>query len=123
MISSHGRRTALAVTLIGMAGCGSDSPAAPENTEPVATNAITVRDNFFTPSNVSVPAGETLTWTWAGGDQHNVTWVAAGLPNSPTQSSGAHQVTLSDAVSGTLSYYCTIHGTPTSGMRGLVQVQ
>lgn len=87
----------------------------------VANGAVAVGDNFFDPNAVSVGAGGTVTWTWGGVFSHNVTWVSGGFTNSSTQSSGTHEVTFS--APGTFQYYCTIHGTPTTGMRGSVTVQ
>ncbi|MGE0161289.1 MAG: plastocyanin/azurin family copper-binding protein [Gemmatimonadales bacterium] len=102
---------------LAAAGCGDDTP-----TEPVVTTAIAVRDDFFEPQNATVAAGATVTWTWNGSNPHNVTWVSAGLGDSPTQTSGSYSATMPSAT-GALAYYCTIHGTPTSGMRGTVTVQ
>lgn len=94
-------------------GCG--EPAAPED-------GVNVRDDSFDPGNLSVAAGTTVTWNWVGGNQHNVTWVAAGGPApSTTQTSGSYTRAFSAA--GTYQYYCTVHGSPTSGMRGVVTVQ
>jgi len=87
----------------------------------VTGGAVTVRDNFFDPNAVTVSLGGTVTWTWQGANSHNVTWVSGGFTNSGTQAAGSHEVTFNSA--GTFQYYCTIHGTPTSGMRGSVAVQ
>ena len=83
--------------------------------------AVSVQDNVFNPANATLNAGGTVTWTWTGSNPHDVTWVAGGFTNSSTQTSGTHDVTFPSA--GTFSYYCTVHGTPTTGMRGTVTVQ
>lgn len=88
---------------------------------PPANAAVSVEDSFFDPNAVTVATSGTVTWMWSGALDHNVTWVSAGFQNSPTQPSGNHQVTFADA--GTFDYYCTIHGTPTGGMRGSVTVK
>lgn len=106
-----------------VAGCGSDSALAPEDASPVSTTAVQVRDNSFMPSNILVDVGATVTWTWEGGNLHNVTWVSVDLAVSDTQSSGAHAVMIPVDATGVLAYYCSIHGTPTSGMRGVIQVR
>jgi len=85
------------------------------------TAGVSVQDNSFNPFNATVLAGGTVTWTWTGGNPHDVTWVSGGFTNSATQTSGAHNVTFASA--GTFTYYCTIHGTPTTGMRGTVTAQ
>jgi plastocyanin len=82
---------------------------------------VTVQDNAFNPSSNTVAVGETVTWTWAGGNSHNVTWDSGSPAASPTQSSGTYQRTFTQA--GTYSYHCSIHGSPGAGMHGTVTVQ
>jgi plastocyanin len=77
--------------------------------------------NFqFTPPSATVAAGGTVTWNFNQGI-HNVTWVAGGFTNSGDLGSGTYQVTFPAA--GTYSYYCSIHGSPGSGMAGSITVQ
>lgn len=95
--------------------------ACSDSTGPGNDNGITVNDNSFSPSSRTVDAGTTVTWTWAGAAAHNVTWVSGSPAASATQASGTYQRTF--ATGGTYEYYCTIHGTPTTGMRGTVTVQ
>jgi plastocyanin len=88
----------------------------------VATTSLSVRDNVFQPPDIVVSAGATVTWTWQGSLIHNVTWVASSLPESPDQATGTCGATMPSSA-GTHVYYCTFHGTPTSGMRGTVRVE
>ena len=90
-------------------------------TAAAGTTDVDVLDNFFAPTTAQVSPGGTIRWTWGGNNQHNVTWVSGGFNNSDTQTSGTHDVQFPSA--GTFDYYCTIHGSPTSGMRGTVAVQ
>jgi plastocyanin len=109
----------------GLAACGSDAPAGPEppnGEDPVATTSVAVRDNVFVPMHITVSPEATVTWTWEGSQFHNVTWVSADLADSETQTAGSHEVMV-PAETGQLAYYCTVHGTPTSGMRGSVTVE
>jgi plastocyanin len=123
-------RSGLVVILLatwGSACGGDDSPTDPDDGSdgdgtPAATTSVSVNDDFFDPQDIAVASGATVTWTWVGGNPHNVTWVSASLANSATQSAGSHSVTMPSAA-GQRDYYCTIHGTPTSGMRGSVLVQ
>jgi plastocyanin len=83
--------------------------------------AVTVMNNSFSPDNVTIQVGGTVTWTWnSGGVQHNVTYnspdVAAGRTNSLTQGSGDHANTITSL--GRFGYSCTIH----AGMSGTVAV-
>jgi plastocyanin len=83
---------------------------------PVATNAVAVGDNIFTPPNIQVNVGTTVTWTWSPNvASHNVTFGDGA--KSPDQTTGTFTRTFSTA--GTFNYSCTLH----SGMSGSVKVQ
>jgi len=76
---------------------------------------VSVRDNFFQPTPVTISAGSRVVWNWDGFNVHNVTWVNEPAPNSdsPTQGSGVHEVVFLNT--GTFAYFCTVHGTSMSG--------
>lgn len=83
---------------------------------------VQVKDDVFDPSTVTIRSGGTVTWQWAGSSEHDVTWVTqSGTSNSPLQKTGTYTRNFSAA--GTYTYFCTQHGTATSGMRGSVVVQ
>jgi plastocyanin len=110
------RILALAAVVLALTTVGcSDSPAGPDGT------GVTVQDNSFNPSSRAVTAGQTVTWTWAGSNQHDVTWDTGSPAASPTQASGTYDRTF--ATAGTYSYHCTIHGSAGAGMHGTVTVQ
>jgi plastocyanin len=82
--------------------------------------AVTLMDNnSFSPNNLGISAGQTVTWKWGAcsGDgystcvSHNVTFDDGS--HSETQSSGDFSRTFSTP--GTYKYHCTIHGTSMSG--------
>lgn len=111
------------LVLAGVVACGGDGDPAP--TTPGgpggSTADVTVGDNFFRPSTVTVtrdPAGATIRWTWSGRDQHNVTFDGGG-PSSSTQATGTFTRTFTAA--GSFTYFCTIHGRAV--MSGMVVVQ
>ena len=108
-------RRLLAIATLALAlGACSDSTSADPNT-------IDVDDNSFGPSALTVDAGTTVTWDWVGAAAHNVTWVGGTPAASATQTSGTY--TRNFAAAGSFAYYCTIHGTETTGMRGSITVQ
>lgn len=80
------------------------------------TASVSVLDNFFNPTSSTVSAGGTVTWTWGGGVDHNVTFSAGS--SSGTQTAGTFARTFADA--GSFGYQCTIHG---SSMSGTIVVQ
>jgi plastocyanin len=105
-----------AVTVTALCALGA---ACGDSTNPAGGNSVSVEDNLFDPDNLSVPAGTTVTWTWNGAADHNVTWTGQGAPApSPTQASGTYSRTF--AAAGTFDYFCTIHG---QSMSGTVVVQ
>jgi len=75
--------------------------------------------NAFTPSTVTIAAGQSVTWNWVSGF-HSV--ISDAMPkawvDSPAQASG--QFTVMFAMPGTYTYHCGIHG---SMMTGTVIVQ
>ena len=102
------------VTLLSACGGGSDSTTGPTNS---GGNSVTVGNNFFSPADLSVAVGTTVTWNWApGAVEHNVTFDDG--QHSATQSSGSFPRTFSAA--GTYPYHCTIHGAAV--MHGTVTV-
>jgi plastocyanin len=93
---------------------GPTNPSTPS--APQATDKVSVGDNQFTPPDIQVSPGTTVTWTWAqNASTHNVTFndgVASGDRASGT-------FTRTFANTGTFPYSCTLH----PGMSGTVTVK
>ena len=110
---------------LAVTGCGGDSGTNGGNgggggTTPVAAIAVNVDDDCFTPPDILVVPGATVTWTWIGGIDHNVTFASATVSApSADQTTGTFQVAMPNAV-GVYDYQCTIHG---SSMSGSVTIQ
>lgn len=81
-----------------------------------ATVPVSMDDDFFSPANVSITAGDTVVWTNNGTDEHT----ASSTTNaffSPTMGPGdRYQHTFNTA--GTYNYVCAFH----DDMRGTVTV-
>jgi plastocyanin len=104
----------MALTLPALA-CG-------EDLGPNGEKLVNVQDNAFDPSTKTIAVGDAVLWQWQGSNQHNVTWVVtSGGGNSATQTTGTF--TRNFTTAGSYDYYCTIHGTATSGMHGTIVVQ
>ena len=101
---------------VGFALCFQPSPAAAA----MANVLVGSGGNFFVPAVTNIHVGDRVLWTWAG-SPHNVTSTNSAWAMSPTQSTGA-TFTNTFGAAGTYFYYCTIHGTPTSGMKGAIVV-
>ena len=74
----------------------------------------------FTPFSTNINVGDQVLWTWAG-SPHNVTSTNNAWVASPTQGTGTTFANTFTAA-GNYFYYCSIHGTATTGMRGEVVV-
>lgn len=117
MSAKHGVFVVAAVAL----ACSSDSTGAGSCGSGGNATSVRVCDNFFAPAASPIVMGNTVTWTWGGANQHNVTF-EDGQGSSATQTSGTHTRTFSGT--GTFRYRCTIHSTEfNSGMHGSVSVQ
>jgi plastocyanin len=75
--------------------------------------------NFFVPAVTNIAVNDRVLWTWAGGI-HNVTSTNSAWVPSGNKSSGTFTNTFT--VAGTYFYFCTLHGTATTGMTGAVIV-
>ena len=84
--------------------------AQPATATPRAQSAATVsvKDNLFSPSSLSVKRGATVTWKWKGKNSHNVV-VASGPKKfqSSIKKSGSFSKKLTKK--GTYSIICTLH--------------
>lgn len=112
------RNSILLAALLAVAACGDDDDGGqgPETPE----GDVAVRNNFFQPDELNVQPGTTVVWAWQGGGgvAHNVTFDDGEA--SGNQDAGTYERTFTAA--GAYPYHCTIHGTPTTGMRGVVTV-
>jgi len=84
-----------------------------------STGAVTVSNNTFTPADLDINAGGSVTWTWAQGSvDHNVNFTTGPVTVTAisTRSTGSDSRTFNTA--GLYSYVCTIH----QGMQGTVTV-
>jgi plastocyanin len=90
------------------------------STARAATVSVTVNDNFFSQKDITVNAGDTVTWAWVGFGTHDVT-ANDGLFKSPLQSRGkTFSFTFTAANVGKHNYFCTPH--QSIGMVGSVTV-
>lgn len=108
----------VATSVLALAGCGGDGgPTGP-------TVAVTIDDATFAPAEITVAAGGAVAWTSASKtERHTILPVQAGAFKAHTDLvKPGETVTITFAKAGDYAYYCSIHGTPTSGQRGVVHV-
>ena len=113
------RGTLLLAALIAVAACSDDNGDGGQGPDETPDGDVLVRNDLFEPAELAAAPGTTVVWAWASsGRTHNVTFDDGEA--SGDRSSGTYQRTFAGA--GTFPYHCTIHGTATSGMRGVVTV-
>jgi plastocyanin len=113
---------------IVVAGCGGDddggdsgSPDTKEQPAPAAEGGsaeVSMKDIKFNPSEVTVKAGDTVTWTNDDGVGHDVTGDSfkSGDPGA-LENGDTFEHTFDKA--GSFDYVCTVH----PGMKGTVKVE
>lgn len=120
---------ALALLLAAACGGGGDGPTGNGNGNgngnPPPPNTVRVVNNQFSPQTITVAPNVAVRWEWAASAiQHNIIPIApATIPSVPAPRDGPSTYEATFTAAGTYDYYCSVHGTPTSGMRGSVVVQ
>lgn len=89
---------------------------------PVGPVGVQVGNNFFSPSSITISAGQTVTWTWTstGAVSHSVE--STGSPSftsSSIQSGNGKTYSFTFNNPGVYTYDCAVHGV---GMSGTVTV-
>lgn len=111
---------ALVLGLGGVACSDSNSPAG-GNPGP---NQVFMQGTAFNPTTRTVASGTLVTWVNQDGLLHTLTSssvpATAATFNSNVASGASVPITFT--VVGTYQYYCTIHGTPTTGMHATLIV-
>jgi plastocyanin len=112
----------LAVAIAGCGGGGGGGGSTPTTpttpATPVATTSVSMKNTAFSPADIVVSPGATVTWTNDDGFAHNATFSNTAIASTPSFATGSQSVVMPTAA-GTYSYTCTIHG----GMNGTVKVQ
>ncbi len=106
----------LALTLAGLPGaCSGDGSSGPS--EPVDDATITLRASSFSPRNVLLNQGGSVTFNNTSGATHNVTFLTVGSPADIIDHSSG--TTVRDFPNeGEFNFQCTLH----AGMNGRVTV-
>lgn len=97
-------------------------PACEGMTNDLGLGGVAVNDFYFLPQSVEPAPDGTVTWTWQGTVQHNVTF--ENLPDSSgSQDAGTYTLSFAGAAPGSYRYRCTWHSQGyTGGMVGSVMV-
>lgn len=111
----------LIVAVAMLAACSSDSTGPSGSCQSGGTR-VCMGAASFNPSTLTVTAGATVEWVDGSGLAHTVISApGSGETFNHTVSAGG-SVSRTFNTAGTYDYYCSIHGSPTSGMRGTIVV-
>jgi plastocyanin len=120
MMKLVGRAPRAAIACFATAGMAAATLFAGVATAPADTFEVGTSGNNWNPDLVEAQPGDTVNWTFTS--LHNLNLLdpegGAILTDEPPSGTTSH---LFD-VAGDYVYYCSIHGGPTFGMRGEVQV-
>src|SRR5687768_5207013 len=113
---------AVVALAVALTGCGEDEPELVEGVQ----EPVDALDNSFAPEEITVQAGTEIVFANKGRNEHNVIPAEEGqfeeIPKEDLEP-GAAPVTRRFTETGTFDYYCSIHGTATTGMIGTITVE
>ncbi len=118
---------ALIFVAASVAACGDDGGSTGTDDDASFSGTIRIVDNRFSPADVTVAPGDSVTWRWEGSLGHSVTQGtspdpaqdASRLFDSGTRVSGTFGYRFTAA--GDVQYFCRPHFA--AGMRGVVRVR
>ena len=112
-----------AAAILGLSACATPAASPPStsdtmpsmtmpsttaaNTAPVAANAVSIQNFAFSPGNITVSAGTTVTWTNNDQEAHTVTATDHSFSSQPLSPGDNYHFTFTKP--GTYHYLCTIH--------------
>jgi len=104
------RAAGAALLAVALVACGAPDPTATPPVTATGDTSVGLQDNAFTPVNLVLPAGATVTWDWQDGDtEHNV---VGDDFSSDVQTAGTFTHTFTEP--GIHKYRCTLHGQMTA---------
>lgn len=95
----------------------SPSPTPSTNNQQTSTNKVSISNFAFSPADITVKKGTTVTWTNNDSVAHSIKFETDDIPESSTLSNGQTYTHMFDD-EGTFNYVCGIH----SSMHGTVTV-
>src|SRR5215212_7811387 len=90
------------------------APSAGATGQQTATTTVSIQDFFFSPANVSVPAGTTVTWVNEGNVPHTVTSDDGQFDSGVLMPGDSYTVMFKGQ--GTITYHCAIHPSMTGSV-------
>ncbi|MBW3582423.1 MAG: cupredoxin domain-containing protein [Euryarchaeota archaeon] len=116
----------LSLVSLGLAGCVETEYSAEPGPDDTGidsdTDKVTLRDDTFSPSQVTADVGDTVRFVNDGSRLHTVTVVIAGDDNirKDTELEPGQETSMSIDRQTDYTVYCRYHGSPDGGMRMIV---
>ena len=99
---------ALCLALVGCGGSDPEAGTAASGGDAAGSAAVSIKDLTFSPGDVEVAAGSTVTWTTDEDAPHTVTFDGDAVEDSGELAKGdTFEATFDEA--GSYSYVCAIH--------------
>jgi hypothetical protein len=99
----------------GTGSNGGGSGGTPPSCVPGSGTVCLVSGDQFSPAQITVAVGASVTYNNVSGTTHNVTFTTPGSPENVANFSSGTKVVQFPAA-GTYNYHCTIHGLAMSGV-------
>ena len=97
-----------AAVLSGEQSCTtSTSPSGGGGSAPAETKAVAIQGHMFMPSDVTVPAGSTITWTNDDSEPHTVVANGGAFKSQTLDKGQSYSYRFSSP--GSYAYYCSVH--------------
>jgi plastocyanin len=108
----------LLISAIVVVSCGKSNSysSGNNNTPPPPTNTVSIVNMSFSPANLTVKAGSTVTWTNNDNMDHTVTSDNGSFDSGHITMGSKYSKVF--ATTGSFPYHCTIHAT----MKGTITV-
>jgi plastocyanin len=81
---------------------------------------VTVSDNRFEPSSVTITPNHEVIWEWSGSNPHSIVGTFDGEQVQSPRLTGSGTFVFSFSKAGTFSYQCGVHG---ASMTGKVEIE
>lgn len=101
----------LLIGVVALSGCA-------QNQQNVPPNSVVIQNFAFSPSNLTVKAGTTVTWINQDSTTHTITSDNGAFQSSEDLNQGSNY-TFTFSKAGTYPYHCSIH----PNMKGTIVVQ
>lgn len=119
---------ALATLAVTAVACGDDDDDDDDDGSPTTgvtqtaggDETVSISDNTFSPADLTISVGDTVTWEWSGSNPHSVVGEFDGEDVESEEMTGTGTFEFTFESEGEFEYECGVHG---SEMTGTITVE